>query len=164
MSYNNINKFFDDFMKSASGKTAVARLARVNSFNKANMTISATALPTNENAVINNIPVATIRNGDYMVYYPPRAGDVVVLLFCDNDITNIKLGEDNKETERMHDITDAICVGGIALVSDELSPLDADGLCLQTLDGKAGIAITKDGNINVFAKHFKVEAERIDLN
>ena len=74
------------------------------------------------------------------------------------------MGGDNAQTERMHDVSDCVAIGGITLLNDNLKIEDKDSLCIQNIDKTASIVVKKDGDINIKAKHFKVEAERIDLN
>ena len=114
--------------------------------------------------MIINVPVATVRSKDFLIYYPLKVDDVVILIFADNDTDNILLGEDSIETERGHDISDCICIGGITLLNDTLEVDEKDALVMQNISNTASISIKKDGDIKIKAKNFKVEAERIDLN
>lgn len=158
------NKFFDDLKRGISQETNVCKIAKVVNYYPEQMKVDVLPLPSEDNSMIINVPVATIRSKDFIVYYPLKPGDVVILLFVDNDTDNILLGQDNLETERGHDISDCICLGGITLLKDTLDIEDTEGLVLQNIDKSASVTIKKNGDINIKAKHFKVEAERIDLN
>lgn len=158
------NNFFEDFKKNIAGETNVCKMAKVVKFYPETMKVDVMPLPSEDNSMIINVPVATIRSKDFLMYYPLKADDIVILIFADNDTDNILLGEDNAETERGHDISDCICIGGITLLNDSLEVDEKDALVMQNISNSASISIKKDGDIKIKAKNFKVEAERIDLN
>lgn len=158
------NNFFEDFKKNIAGETNVCKMAKVVKFYPETMKVDVMPLPSEDNSMIINVPVATVRSKDFLIYYPLKADDIVILIFADNDTDNILLGEDSIETERGHDISDCICIGGITLLNDTLEVDEKDALVMQNISNTASITIKKDGDINVKAKNFKVEAERIDLN
>lgn len=158
------NNFFEDFKKNIAGETNVCKMAKVVKFYPETMKVDVMPLPSEDNSMIINVPIATVRSKDFVIYYPLKADDIVILLFADNDTDNILLGEDSIETERGHDISDCICIGGITLLNDTLEVDDKDALVMQNISNTASISIKKDGDIKIKAKNFKVEAERIDLN
>lgn len=158
------NKFFNDFSKNIARGVNVARLGKVVQFYPETMKVDVMPLPSEDNAIIINVPVATVRSRDFLIYYPLQKDDMVVLLFVDSDTDNILLGEDSAESERNHDVSDCICIGGITLLKDKLKVEDTKALNIQNIDKTARIVVKKDGDILVKCKHFKVEAERIDLN
>lgn len=158
------NNFFEDFKKNIAGETNVCKMAKVVKFYPETMKVDVIPLPSEDNSMIINVPVATVRSKDFLIYYPLEVDDVVILIFADNDTDNILLGEDSIETERGHDISDCICIGGITLLNDTLEVDEKDALVMQNISNTASISIKKDGDIKIKAKNFKVEAERIDLN
>lgn len=158
------NNFFEDFKKNIAGETNVCKMAKVVKFYPETMKVDVMPLPSEDNSMIINVPVATVRSKDFLIYYPLEADDIVILIFADNDTDNILLGEDSIETERGHDISDCICIGGITLLNDTLEVDEKDALVMQNISNSASISIKKDGDIKIKAKNFKVEAERIDLN
>lgn len=158
------NNFFNDLKKNIAGATNVCKLGKIVKYYPDQMKADVLPMPSEDNAIIINVPVATVRSRDFLIYYPLEVGDTVVLLFVDNDTDNILLGEDSAQTERNHDISDCICIGGITLLTENLKVEDTESLVLQNIDNTASIVVKKDGDINIKAKHFKVEAERIDLN
>lgn len=158
------NNFFEDFKKNIAGETNVCKMAKVVKFYPETMKVDVMPLPSEDNSMIINVPVATVRSKDFLIYYPLEVDDVVILIFADNDTDNILLGEDSIETERGHDISDCICIGGITLLNDNLEVDEKDALVMQNISNTASISIKKDGDIKIKAKNFKVEAERIDLN
>ena len=158
------NNFFEDLKKNIAGETNVCKMAKVVKFYPETMKVDVMPLPSEDNSMIINVPVATVRSKDFLIYYPLEVDDVVILIFADNDTDNILLGEDSIETERGHDISDCICIGGITLLNDTLEVDEKDALVMQNISNTASISIKKDGDIKIKAKNFKVEAERIDLN
>lgn len=158
------NNFFEDFKKNIAAETNICKIAKVVKFYPETMKVDVMPLPSEDNAMIINVPVATVRSKDFLIYYPLEVDDIVILIFADNDTDNILLGEDSIETERGHDISDCICIGGITLLNDTLEVDEKDALVMQNISNTASISIKKDGDIKVKAKNFKVEAERIDLN
>lgn len=152
----NANNFFDNLKKNIAGETNVCKMAKVVKFYPDTMKVDVMPLPSEDNAMIINVPVATIRSKDFVVYYPLKADDIVILIFADNDTDNILLGEDKAETERGHDVSDCICIGGITLLNDSLSIDDPDSLIIQNISNTAKINIKSDGKI-------KIEAAEIEL-
>lgn len=158
------NDFFNDLISGATGGLNVAKLGKVVKFYPETQSADVLPLPSGDNAIVLNAPLAAIRCKDFFVYYPLKPGDLVVILFCDNDTENIKLGTDNTQTERTHDITDAVVLGGFTLLNDKLNVEDKEALCIQNTDNTGNIVINKNGDVTIKAKHFSVKAERIDLN
>lgn len=160
----NANKFLKDYASRISKGMSVAKLGRVVKFYPKTMKIDVMPLPSEDNAMIINVPVATVRTKDFLLYYPFKPGDNVVLLFIDNDIDNIILGDDSIETERDHDVSDCICLGGYTLLTENLKVEDPEAFIMQNMDNTARIIVKKNGDIDIKCKKFKVLAERIDLN
>lgn len=159
----NANKFLKDFASGISKGVNVAKLGKVVKFYPEVMKADVMPLPSEDNAMIINVPVATVRTSDYLLYYPLKPDDNVVLLFVDNDTDNILLGEDSIETERDHDVSDCICLGGITLLKEKLDVDDKDALVIQNIENTARINITKDGEIDIRSKIFKVRANKVDI-
>lgn len=151
----NVNEFFNDLSNGISKGLNVAKLAKVVKYYPENMKVDVMPLPTEDSAMIINVPLATIATKDYLVYYPLKPDDIVVLLFIDYDTDNILLGEDSLETERGHDVSDCVAIGCISLFKEPLSVSDIDSLLIQEKGGKSKIRLNK-GEI-------EIEAPRINL-
>lgn len=151
----NVNKFFNDLTKGINKGLNVAKLGKVVKFYPENMKVDVMPYPTKESAMILNVPLATISTKDYLVYYPLKPDDVVVLLFIDYDTDNILLGEDSLETERGHDLSDCVAIGCISLFKESLSVSDINGLVIQEKGGKSKINLNKEG--------VEIEAPKINL-
>ncbi len=159
----NANKFLKDFASGISKGVNVSKLGKVVKFYPEVMKADVMPLPSEDNAMIINVPVATVRTSDFLLYYPLKPDDNVVLLFVDNDTDNILLGEDSIETERDHDVSDCICLGGITLLKEKLDVDDKDALVIQNIENTARININKNGEIDIRSKLFKVRAEKVDI-
>lgn len=159
----NANKFLKDFANGISKGVNVAKLGKVVKFYPEVMKADVMPLPSEDNAMIINVPVATVRTKDFLLYYPLKPDDNVVLLFVDNDTDNILLGEDSIETERDHDVSDCICLGGITLLKEKLDVENKEALVIQNIENTARINITKDGEIDIRSKLFKVRANIVDI-
>lgn len=144
----NVNKFFNELGEGINKGLNVAKLAKVVKFYPENMKVDVMPFPTKESAMILNVPLATIATKDYLVYYPLKADDIVVLLFIDYDTDNILLGEDSLETERGHDVSDCVAIGCISLFKEPLSISDVDSLLIQEKGGKSKIKLNK-GEIEI---------------
>ena len=152
---DNVNDFFNDLTNGINKGLNVAKLAKVVKYYPENMKVDVMPFPTEESAMIINVPLATIATKDYLVYYPLKPDDIVVLLFIDYDTDNILLGEDSLETERGHDVSDCIAIGCISLFKEPLSVSDTDSLLIQEKGGKSKIRLNK-GEV-------EIEAPRINL-
>lgn len=159
------NKFIDSFSKNIASHTVVARLAKVKKFDPKNMYVEAMPLPSEDNSLVINVPVATLRSKDFVAYYPLKPDDYVVLLFMDVDTDQILLGQDKADTERMHDISDCVAVGGFTLYNDDLDIVDKSGFVIQNLTNKDSyINLKENGDIKMVGKLIEVEAEKkIDM-
>lgn len=158
------NKFIDSFSKSMSESTVVARIGKVKNFDPKNMSCEVMPLPSENNSLVINVPVAGIRSKDFVAYYPLQADDYVVLLFMDGDIDQILLGQDKADTDRGHDISDCVAIGGISLIKDSLNIVDSEALCIQTMDKKASISMKKDGSISIKADKISMNAPSISID
>ena len=152
---DNVNEFFNDLTNGINKGLNVAKLAKVVKYYPENMKVDVMPYPTEDSAMIINVPLATIATKDYLVYYPLKPDDVVVLLFIDYDTDNILLGEDSLETERGHDVSDCVAIGCISLFKEPLSVSDTDALLIQDKGGKTKIKLDKEG--------VEIEAPKIAL-
>ena len=152
---DNVNDFFNDLTNGINKGLNVAKLAKVVKYYPENMKVDVMPFPTDDSAMIINVPLATIATKDYLVYYPLKPDDIVVLLFIDYDTDNILLGEDSLETERGHDVSDCVAIGCISLFKEPLSISDTDSLLIQEKGGKSKIRLNK-GEV-------EIEAPRINL-
>lgn len=158
-----VNDFFNNF-KDDINRINVCKVGKVVKFYPEVNKVDVIPLPSEENAIVLNVPVAHVRSRDFFIYTPLKEGDKVILVFMDGDTDSILFDEDKKTTERTHDISDCVCIGGITLFSESLKVADKESLCIQNKEGTGAVILKENGDIFIKAKHFKVNAERIDLN
>ncbi|ACV28881.1 Uncharacterised protein [Anaerococcus prevotii] len=158
------NKFMDNFTDTLSANTMVAKLAKVKSFDPEKMYIEAMPLPSEENSLVINVPLVTLRCKDFVAYYPLKEGDYVVLLFMDGDTDQILLGQDKADTERMHDVSDCVAIGGFSLFNDTLGVVDETGFVLQNMTNKDSyINLKANGDIEIKGSAINILSPNIKL-
>lgn len=158
-----VNDFFNNF-KDDINRINVCKIGKVVKFYPEVNKVDVIPLPSEENAIVLNVPVAHVRSRDFFIYTPLKEGDKVILVFMDGDTDSILFDEDKKTTERTHDISDCVCIGGITLFSESLKVADKESLCIQNKEGTGAVILKENGDILIKAKNLKVNAERIDLN
>lgn len=129
----------------------VAELVKVVRFDAQTMTIDAQPLvQTNIDGVMANqpqltgVPVAALSMGDFTIRPWYKKGDIGLIVICDKDIDAALDGKiAEPPTDRNHDITDAIFVGGIAKGGKAPSGLPSNALVLAA--GGTYIAVKPDG-------------------
>jgi hypothetical protein len=151
------NLFFNDMIENTKSGMYVARLGKIIKFYPETQSADVMPMPSKDNAAVLNAPVCTVRSSDFLIYYPLKPGDMVVILFCDNDTEDIKLGGDTAQTERTHDVSDAVILGGFTLLSDSADVKDKEALCIQNKSKSASIVVKKDGEVTIDAKDIKLK-------
>lgn len=63
--------------------------------------------------IVKNVPIMFLSSGGASITMPVKKGDHCLLIFCDRDISNWKLGSNRTETKRTHNLTDAIAIVGL---------------------------------------------------
>ena len=112
----------------------VAELVKVVRFDAQTMTIDAQPL----------VQVAALSMGDFTIRPWYKKGDIGLIVICDKDIDAALDGKiAEPPTDRNHDITDAIFVGGIAKGGKAPSGLPSNALVLAA--GGTYIAVKPDG-------------------
>lgn len=140
------NKFITNLKEDVTG-LSVAKIAKIVKFNSSNMTADVQPLPSNNNAIVLNVPVASIKSSKFNVYIPYEPGDYVLLVYIDNDIDNLLLGNDNVNSTRERDDSDCVIVGGITLLTEEVE--QSDDLVITNKENTASITMSEDGDINI---------------
>ena len=157
------NKFLEDFTKNLMTNTNSCKLAKVVAFYPETYSCDVLPMPSEDNAIIINVPVAATKYSEFLIYAPLKKDDLVLLVFCDNDSDDILLGSDSTQTERKHDISDCFVVGGITLLNEKLNLVDPESLVLQELQQKAYIKIDKEGKIVIEGQDISMKAPHIEL-
>lgn len=141
------NKFFNGMMDNGKDFNK-CKVGQVVKFDAGKMKADIQPLPSSENSLLINVPVMTFLSGSFFIKIPLEVGDTVLVLFADNDLDDILLGGDSNATGRKHDLSDAICIGGINLFNESLGG-DSTELTLGTKDLKGMLSISKDGEISI---------------
>ena len=113
------------------------------------------------------VPVAHFRTKEFIIRPPYKPGDVVVVLFADQDLDNILLTGDisSPNTDRSHSISDAIVIGGIQPYSMAGVHLGRpDELVISTVKEKSHIIMNDQGDIEIKAKKLKINADKITIS
>lgn len=157
----NINSFFNSMMDDVA-RMNICKIAKVVKFypetNKADVVI----LPSKDNPMILNVPVAHVRSQGFFIYTPLKTDDKVVLLFADYDTDSILFDVDDVATERAHDVSDCVCIGELTLFNEKLKIKDAESLCVQSIDGKSSVVV-KDSGVEVSADTVKIKGSKIEI-
>jgi len=157
------NKFLNDFSKNILNNTNTCKLAKVVNFNPSTYSCDVMPLPSEDNSIIINVPVASIKYDDFLFYCPLKKDDLVLLVFCDNDSDDILLGSDSAQTERVHDISDAFVIGGISLLKGKLDLVDTNSLVIQNKTKSGYIKLDKAGDIEIKGQNIKIQGDNIEL-
>lgn len=144
------------------GRMNVCKIAKVVKFypetNKADVVI----LPSKDNPMILNVPVAHVRSQGFFIYTPLKTDDKVILLFADYDTDSILFDVDDVATERVHDVSDCVCIGGLTLFNENLQVKDVDSLCIQSIDGTSSVVVKGDG-IEINGDNIKIKGSKIEI-
>ena len=99
-------------------------------------------------APIQNVPVYSMRGGDYYIKPPVAVGDTGVALFCDRSIDEwlVKGGVVNPASGRYHDLSDAIFFPGLYPFNAAIADSSTD---LVLSNGSAKIKIQKPGTFKI---------------
>lgn len=144
------------------GRMNVCKIAKVVKFYPDTNKADVLPLPSSDNAMILNVPVAHIRSQGFFIYTPLKAGDKVVLLFADYDTDSILFDVDDVATERAHDVSDCICIGELTLFNEQLKIKDKEALCVQSIDGNSSVVVKGDG-VEINANNIKIKGSKIEI-
>lgn len=139
-------EFFEKFRQGMVGGLFTGALAKVEKYDpsgKADITI----LPDGD--LIGDVPVATLQSAGFYIRVPLKKGDIVAVMFASRDIDGTMHGDTSDGTDRMHDINDAIIVGGVNLFTNPLPATDPDKLVIAAKEGGASITMGTDGKIAI---------------
>lgn len=112
-----------------------------------------------DGTLITEIPMGAIQTGDFYIRVPYTTGDLVAVLFAQNDIDTLFHGDAATPSERKFSLDDAIGAFGLNTFDDPLPASDPDKLVIGQKDGGAKITIG-NGQINAYGAFF-VNGQRI---
>ena len=95
------------------------------------------------------VPVSFIKAGPFVIRPPYKKGDIVLVVFADEDIDNVLLSGSVSEpnSTRKHSLDDAIIVGGIMPFTQTLPNEHIEDLVIAKDDFTTKIVVKEDGEI-----------------
>lgn len=95
------------------------------------------------------VPVSFIKAGPFLIRPPYKKGDVVVVMFADNDIENVLLSGEisDPNSNRKHSLDDAIAIGSIMPFTKTLPDEHLSDLVIAKDDFSSKIVIKESGDI-----------------
>ena len=106
-----------------------------------------------DGTLIMEIPMGTIQTSDFYIRVPYTVGDLVAVMFAQNDIDGLFHGDAATPSERKFSLDDAIGAFGLNTFDDPLPATDPDKLVIGQKDDKAKISMGY-GEIHVTGKFF----------
>ena len=102
-----------------------------------------------ERPMLIEVPVSFVKAGPFVIRPPYQSGDIVLLVFADEDIENVLFSGDISEpnSARKHSLDDAIVVGGIMPFTKELPGEHSKDLVIAKDDFTTKIVLKEDGEI-----------------
>jgi len=135
---------------------------------KASVQIDIKELFNNETSidypVISDVPVIFPRSGGASLTMPVKRGDNCLVMFLDRDLTAWALGASKKKpnSQRMHDLNDAVIVMGLSPLSTKSAAKNNTDL-LITYDG-SNIVLKPNGEIDInSAKALNIKSKDIAI-
>ena len=107
---------------------------------------------------IYNVPVANLSGANGAVSVKPAAGDLGLILICDRDISSAYAakGVANPGSRRMHDLSDAIYIGGFGTMNTSAQKvlitdvgITIDSTKTVTINAPNGLTIAASGGITI---------------
>lgn len=95
------------------------------------------------------VPVSFLKAGPFLIRPPYKSGDIVIVIFADNDIENVLLSGDtsNPNSTRKHSLDDAIIVGSIMPFTTTLPGEHLDDLIIANKDFTTKIVLKENGEV-----------------
>lgn len=99
--------------------------------------------PPQERAILLDVPVVQPGTGDFLVHYPIKTGDIMLVIFSERGIEEFKqTWELSDQTKgRSHSVNDAIA---IPWGNKDINPAITDGVIIQSKDNKTALEIHDD--------------------
>lgn len=146
----NYQKTHDDKLAQS---ICVSATVKVIAFDSAKMTVDVQPLSKHlENGnyesqpPILGVPVAVTRSGTFIIRPWFNIGDVGAVVYLDHDMDSTVTGGKEAEplTERNHESTDAVFIGGIVSGNYSSTDLPEDSLTLATEDSRIYVSLTQE--------------------
>lgn len=145
-----------DFFNKLSGNLVnginSCMLGRIETFDASKMKANVIPLVKNKDGdkpMLIEVPVSFIKAGPFLIRPPYKKGDIVLVVFADEDIDNVLLSGNISEpnSTRKHSLDDAIIVGGIMPFTQTLPDEHIEDLVIAKDDFTTKIVVKEDGEI-----------------
>ena len=91
---------------------------------------------TEEFPLLQDVPVLSLRSGDFFIGFPARKGDKVMVLFCDRNIGHWhQTGGADPGDDRTHDLSGAIAIPGLYPATSALGDHSTSALTFGVSNG-----------------------------
>lgn len=149
--------FFNKLSEQLTSNINSCTIGRIEKFDVKKMKAEVTPLVKYKNKdgtmekrpLLIEVPVSFLKAGSFIIRPPYKVGDIVLIIFADNDIENALLSGNISEpnSARVHSLDDAIIVGGIMPFIKELPKEHEKDLIIAKDDFSSKIVIKEDGEI-----------------
>lgn len=170
-----VTKFFDGLLGGYTDHNHNCLLAKVQKFDHKKM--KAEVIPLfkykSKNGIVESrkplleVPVSFMYANGFFIRPPLVSGDLVVLIVSDEDMDKVLMSGEEEEpnTSRKNDLSDAIVIGCWQKFTEELpiSDSNAKDLVISNKDVTFSIVVDPQGNITAKGKNITFEAD-IDVN
>jgi hypothetical protein len=145
-----------DFFNKLSGNLVnginSCMLGKIEAFDSSKMKANVIPLVKNKDGdkpMLIEVPISFIKAGPFLIRPPYKKGDIVLVVFADEDIDNVLLSGNISEpnSTRKHSLDDAIVVGGIMPFTNTLPGEHGEDLVIGKDDFTTKIVIKEDGEI-----------------
>lgn len=145
-------EFFNKFSENMISGINKCMLGKIETFNPATMKANVVPLVKNEDGnkpMLIEVPVSFMKAGPFVIRPPYQSGDIVLLVFADEDIDNVLLSGNisNPNSMRKHSLDDAIVIGGIMPFTTTLPGEHGNDLVIAKDDFTAKIVVKENGEI-----------------
>ncbi|WP_132995846.1 Gp138 family membrane-puncturing spike protein [Sporanaerobacter acetigenes] len=145
-------EFFNKLSENMLNRINKCMLGKIETFNPTTMKASVIPLVRDKDEnkpILIEVPVSFMKAGSFLIRPPYKAGDIVLVVFADEDIDNVLLSGNisDPNSTRKHSLDDAIIVGGIMPFTTTLPSEHRNDLVIAKDDFTAKIVITEDGGI-----------------
>ena len=151
------SNFFKNLVYNVSNDINVCMIARVTDVNKVKSTISAKLLHSskikNENVelpILASVPLMQFMTSDYIIKLPVDIDDLVLILFVDFDIENLKIStqQTTQNVNAIHDLNNAIALPfAFNNLNADLGINNNDDVLIAKKDNSVKIKIDSSNNI-----------------
>lgn len=150
-------KFFDKLTENLTSGINNCMLGKIEKFDAKTMKaeVSPMVKYKNKDGSVENrpllieVPVSFLKAGSFLIRPPYKKGDIVLVVFADEDIDNVLLSGHVSEpnSTRKHSLDDAIVVGGIMPFTQTLPNEHMEDLIIAKDDFTTKIVVKENGEI-----------------